>query len=233
MNILQEIQQKGYAVIEDFESQQAIKKLLNSVIESDGRLTKYVFDYWTRSQLTELICKLIGEYVFGHTCNIRNKKEEAYKIIPYHQDAAYILPESLKNQHFLQLTCWLPLVNVTKENGTIQVCSSFQNTLKEHSFSKGYLQVEENTNPFIPIEIRTGSLLIIHHNLIHGSGINQTSDTRWSIDFRYQNLQIKRADNLTQGFEIKPNLSLNFQEFQTKRIRLSSLDTHNFSLIKW
>lgn len=79
--------------------------------------------------------------------------------------------------------------------------------------------------------LKAGTLVLIHHNLIHGSNVNKTDSIRWSLDFRYQNIQIP-FQNMKQGFEIYPDKELTFMEYIQKRARLESTETHKYSLIR-
>lgn len=228
-----ELLNKGFLIIPNWETPQVIRTILDSVIDSKGELNDALFSYWTNSRTTELVSELIGKQMFAHTCNIRNKDRESYKQIPYHQDSAYILPQSFDSGDFLQITCWMPLVDVSILNGTIQIEHSFKNEMRKHVYSDDYLQIDPSSLPVctFPVEIHAGGVLFMHHNLIHGSGINKTINTRWSIDFRFQNKQID-YQNFVQGFEIRPNQSLSFEQFKEKKVRVDCNSPHKFSLLK-
>ena len=227
--LIKELHQKGYSIIQNWENSDTIKPMLESIIKSKGELTEEVFNYWTSGKLPSLISEIFTEKIYGHTCNIRNKNDSQFKIIPYHQDSAYILPESFEKEDFLQITCWLPLVDVYVENGTIEIANSFQNIQIKHSLKCGYMQINEEIRT-TPLILKAGTLVLMHHNLVHGSNLNRTDSIRWSIDFRYQNFQIP-FQNMKQGFEIYPNKELSFTEFIQKRTRLERSENHKYSLI--
>lgn len=225
-----ELNQKGYSVIQNWENPDVVEALLNSIIESNGQLTKDVFTYWTSGRLPSLMLEIFGKNIYDHTCNIKNKNESNFNIIPYHQDSAYILPNSFENKDFLQITCWLPLVDVSIENGTIEIADSFENKQINHNLKNGYMQIDEKLKS-TPLILKAGTLVLMHHNLIHGSNVNKTDSIRWSLDFRYQNIQIP-FQNMKQGFEIYPDKELTFMEYIQKRARLESTETHKYSLIR-
>lgn len=229
-DMLNQILQSGYTIIHGWESKVLIRLMLENVVQSKGALTDEVYCYWTTGRLPLLMKELLGDHVYGHTCNIRNKDDFRFQTIPWHQDSAYILPESLEHEQFLQLTCWLPLVDVHVDNGTLKVSRHFENFPQMHFLKDGYLQLENDPSSS-SLNLSAGDLVIMHHNLAHGSDQNHTGSTRWSIDFRFQNMQIFFR-GMTQGFEVVPHCRLNFEEFLQRRIRLEDSPTHKFSLIK-
>lgn len=229
-NKLKELNLKGFLIIQNWETSSLVKRLLSSITKSNGKLTTEVFNYWTIGKLPSLMSEFLGKNIYGHTCNIRNKNKSNFNIIPHHQDSAYILPSSFDNDKFLQITCWLPLVDVSIENGTIELANNFENKQIEHILKDGYVQIDKKINS-VPLIIKSGTLVLMHHNLVHGSNVNKTNNTRWSIDFRYQNIQIP-FQNMKQGFEIYPNRELTFMEYIQKRTRLENSQTHKYSLIR-
>ena len=58
IKVLNEINQKGYCVLKNWEDEEIIQILLNSVIRSNGELTTEVFEYWTEGKLPSLLLQI-------------------------------------------------------------------------------------------------------------------------------------------------------------------------------
>ncbi len=233
-NLKEIISKNGFVVINNWESKAVINQMLGSVLKSNGELTPLVFNYWTNGKLTDLIYKIMGSInLFCHTCNIRKKSNQTFTKTPLHQDSAYILPQSLEALDYIQLTIWMPLVDVNLLNGTLKVDNSFINKPMEHINQDSFQTISKGKSPseFQAIIANAGSIVIMHHNLLHYSEANDTEKIRWSVDFRYQNYQIPYSD-MKQGFMVKPQLELSYEEFLKRRVRLPNPSGHNYSLIK-
>ena len=161
------LKKKGFVLIENWEPKQKIKTLLASVLASKGELNSDVYDYWTNSKTTELINQFYNGSMFGHTCNIRNKHSSSLNEIPFHQDSAYVLPESFYDSDFSQITCWLPLVDVNQTNGTIEVDQNFKDIKVPHIKKDGYLIIPGRivSDNLFPIVTEAGSILLMHHKI--------------------------------------------------------------------
>lgn len=86
---------------------------------------------------------------------------------------------------------WFPLVPAGRELGSIQVMpgSHFKGLLKaDTSGYQGGIQEELNVDDFVQTELEVGDAVFFSTLLVHRSGHNVTELIRWSVQFRYNNL---------------------------------------------
>lgn len=158
-----------------------------------------VFALLTNDRLLNLIEPFVGaEILVSPVQHIRLKLPRALVTettsgltgrVPWHQDNGVLLPEA-DDSHIL--TVWIPLNDVTLENGCLAVLpGSHRDGLQVHcpSPTKGpqipepRLQVDRAT----PLPMRAGSVLFMHQRTIHSSLDNKTTDKiRLSFDLRFQ-----------------------------------------------
>jgi ectoine hydroxylase-related dioxygenase (phytanoyl-CoA dioxygenase family) len=105
-------------------------------------------------------------------------------MVPWHQEVVYYVPGS----DFVQT--WAPLIiDATIVNGTIQICPASHNEIAKQSYHEGegddyrYIVDEDVIKKYNPIslEMKLGQLLIFDSKLIHRSGKNESSQTRYSL----------------------------------------------------
>jgi len=112
--------------------------------------------------------------------------------VPWHQDAGYSMAHC--NDHLI-VTCWIPLVDATLENGCIWVIPKVQEEgiIRHYTGGHGgFLEIAPENLPegAIPVEMSAGSVLLITAMTPHASFENKTDIVRWSIDLRYQDLSV-------------------------------------------
>lgn len=111
--------------------------------------------------------------------------------VPWHQDSGYFLPHC--DTHLI-VTCWVPLVDATLENGCLWVLPRSHQTgiLTHHSGGHGgYLEIVDQDLPPVaplPLPMSAGSVLFMTNLTPHASFENQTDQVRWSLDLRYQGM---------------------------------------------
>ena len=111
--------------------------------------------------------------------------------VPWHQDSGYFLPHC--DSHLI-VTCWVPLVDATLENGCLWVLpQSHQAGIITHHRGGhgGYLEIIDQDLPPvepIPVPMTAGSVLFMTNLTPHASFENQTTQVRWSLDLRYQGM---------------------------------------------
>ncbi len=112
-------------------------------------------------------------------------KEEDYWRLGAHQDWR-------SSQGSLDsITVWIPLVDVNKSLGALQVIPrSHKWGLLESENVSYYGKIMEPLpeDNFTPIEARLGDALFFSSFLVHRSGTNSTGSIRWSCHFRFNNL---------------------------------------------
>ena len=123
--------------------------------------------------------------------------------VPWHQDAGYSMRHCY---NYVMITCWIPLVDVTLENGCLWVIpQSHQSGIIQHYTGghAGYLEIapEDVPNGAIPIEMPAGSVLLMTSMTPHASFENTTDIVRWSIDLRYQDFEVpNNIDEIPQDY---------------------------------
>jgi ectoine hydroxylase-related dioxygenase (phytanoyl-CoA dioxygenase family) len=107
--------------------------------------------------------------------------------MPWHQDGAYLDPECDAHTY---LTVWLPLVEVTPENGCLEVILGGGRPILPHRnlHGRSFLHVRPEarpTDPVIALPARPGDIILMNGRTPHRSGPNRTDGVRWAIDMRY------------------------------------------------
>ena len=139
------------------------------------------------------ITSLIGEDIVGSSVYRIRPKMPLWERgeVPWHQDSGYFLPHC--DSHLI-VTCWVPLVDATLENGCLWVLpKSHQDGILTHHRGGhgGYLEIiDQNLPPVepIPVPMTAGSVLFMTNLTPHASFENQTNQVRWSLDLRYQSM---------------------------------------------
>ena len=109
--------------------------------------------------------------------------------VPWHQDAGYTLAHC--DRHLI-ITCWVPLVDATLENGCLHVIPTVHNNgiLRHYTGGHaGFLEVPNEELPAVepvPVPMKAGDALLLTNLTPHASFENRTDQVRWSIDLRYQ-----------------------------------------------
>lgn len=86
---------------------------------------------------------------------------------------------------------WFPLVPANKELGSVQVMpgSHFKGLMDaDTSGYQGGILADLNHSEFVQTELEVGDIVVFSTLLIHQSGNNTTDLIRWSVQFRYNNL---------------------------------------------
>ena len=137
-----------------------------------------VFELLRNERLADLVEAFVGPEI---TCNAIShmRPKMPGTDVGFHQDAVFTTPEA---HHILQLTVWIPLVEVTPENGCLQIRPGIhKDRVVYWNYGASLPQAEPVTLPMKP-----GDVLFMHKLAPHGSGPNNTDAVRWSMDLRYQ-----------------------------------------------
>ncbi len=152
------------------------------------------FEFLRNPHLLDAVESLIGPEI---TCNpiqhIRAKPPSKYAgegagfyNVPWHQDAGVTWEEADASDI---VTCWLPLVDATVENGCMEVMPDV--------WKQGYLthQAEGGTTirpDLLPhsepraVPVPKGGIVFMHRYTPHRSTPNYSDHVRWSVDLRFQ-----------------------------------------------
>ena len=116
--------------------------------------------------------------------------------VPWHQDTAYLLPGAERTE---QPVAWIPLTDVTAENGALQVIHGGHragSVIMHHLHRQlgdersSFLYIDEEDLPVgdvVTCDVRFGSVVFLNQLIPHRSLENYSTAVRWSIDFRWQN----------------------------------------------
>ena len=140
--------------------------------------------------LIDCIADLIGpEIVATSIYRIRPKVPDYLRAeVPWHQDAGYSMTHCYEH---MMVTCWVPLVDATIDNGCMWVIPKVQDggIIQHYTGGHGgYLEIAPDEVPegAIPVEMAAGSVLFMTAMTPHASFENKTDIVRWSMDLRFQ-----------------------------------------------
>ena len=157
----------------------------------DQVLGKSTFEFLRNERLLDLIEGILGPEI---TCSpiqhMRCKLPSSLwdgassYVAPWHQDAQVHTEDA--DEHFI-LTVWIPLVDTDERNGCLQVIPEVHRESKV-LWSEGFGISEENMpdRNSLSLPMSRGDILFFHKLTPHSSGPNQTDESRWSLDLRYQ-----------------------------------------------
>ena len=162
-----------------------------------GHAGKEMYNLLLNSNLLNAMESLVGEEIIASSVyRIRPKLPGLDRgEIPWHQDSGYFEAHCDKN---LVVTCWIPLVEATVENGCLLVLPrTHKNGVVEHRTGgkAGYLVIKEEDLPvneeqaiYVPVPL--GGALLMTNLTPHSSKTNSTHIVRWSVDLRYQGQEV-------------------------------------------
>lgn len=111
--------------------------------------------------------------------------------VPWHQDSGYLLAHCDTE---LIVTCWIPLVDATLDNGCLHVLPRAHGDIVRHYTGghAGFLEIAPEDLPPrepVPVEMKAGDVLFLTNLTPHASFENITDSVRWSVDLRFQGPQ--------------------------------------------
>lgn len=158
-----------------------------------GHAGRAMFDLITHYRLLDAVESLVGPDIVGSSVyRIRPKVPGLDRgVVPWHQDSGYFAAHCDDN---LIVTCWIPLVDATPENGCLCVLprTHRQGVARHHTGGNaGYLVIEDGDLPAPPdgaiaVPVPLGGALLMTNLTPHCSTENSTDIIRWSVDLRYQ-----------------------------------------------
>ncbi len=154
-----------------------------------------MLDFLRHPLLIECIEELVGPEIIGSSVYRVRPKVPAYERgeVPWHQDSGYMLAHCDRD---LMVTCWIPLVDATKENGCLYVTpGAHRNGIIRH-YTGGhgnFLEIAPEDLPSpepVCCEMKAGDVLLMTNLTPHASFVNETDRVRWSVDLRYHNFEV-------------------------------------------
>lgn len=174
------------------ESQEIVKDM--DIMDLRG---KAMHQFLSNSNLLDAIESLIGPEI---TCSpIQHLKakmpnsalidiKSLQGVVPWHQDAGVTSEEAESSEI---VTCWIPLLDATKEMGCMEIIpSSWQGGYLEHIAHPDYgTTIRPDLLPLgnkLCAECPKGGVVFMNKMTPHRGLINESDKARWSIDLRYQ-----------------------------------------------
>ncbi|MSS72910.1 MAG: hypothetical protein EXS64_15675 [Candidatus Latescibacteria bacterium] len=172
-----------------------------------GHKGKEMFGVIRHRKLLDCIESLIGPEIVGSSVYRVRPKIPAmlHGVVPWHQDSGYFMPHC---DGSTIVTCWLPLVDATEDNGCLQVMAGAHRRGVARHYSggyAGYLEIPEEDLPegrVVTAPVPLGGVLFMTNLTPHRSTENRTDTVRWSIDLRYQSADLpNNVDQLPETFD--------------------------------
>ena len=157
-----------------------------------------MFAMITHPKLLAKVAALLGteEIVASSVYRVRPKVPHVGRgVVPWHQDSGYFVPSC--DRHVI-ITCWVPLVDATEENGCMRILPRVHNggVVRHHSGGNaGFLVIKDQDLPGDPREsviaaCPRGGVVFMTNITPHCSTPNRSGHVRWSIDLRYQSADV-------------------------------------------
>lgn len=129
----------------------------------------------------ELTTQILGPNVQLYWDQSVYKRPETRREFPWHQDTGYVPTDPA---HYL--TCWIPLVDATIENGCVWVqAGSHKQGMVKHRPTEIGLQCYFGLDVGMPVPVKRGSIIAFSSLLFHRSGPNLTDHTRKAYVVQY------------------------------------------------
>lgn len=166
-----------------------------AALHEEMELTPAVAQLWGHQRLLRAVAALTGwEAIAAHPIfNIRPKAPSGKELnYGMHQDPAFWNERALGVG---VVACWLPLVDVGRANGTLQL---IRGSHQRRRLFPHRLAPDGSYAPFIPrgqlpqgecvlAEISPGDAVFFQEYTVHGGcGPNKTRGVRWAVDLRWQ-----------------------------------------------
>ena len=154
-----------------------------------------MFNFLHNKALLDVMQSLVGPDI---SCNpiqhLRAKppidfethKGPGFHNVSWHQDVGVMMAEAEASNI---VTCWIPLVDATGENGCMQAMPG----LEPKKYIRHIAGVDTTIDPArvpemepVSLPCKKGDLVLLNRFTPHCSTPNQTTDCRWSLDCRFQ-----------------------------------------------
>lgn len=130
------------------------------------------------------------ERVVGPDITLSSNGHARYKLpdsggagcTPWHRDAMTHVPAS---DPVSVLTCWVPMDDVTLDNGCLVVEPGGHRTHRDLRWPLTPAVVSELDDLAVPIPVDKGDVVLLHKDVPHASRPNRSKTVRWSFDLRY------------------------------------------------
>ena len=157
-----------------------------------------MFDVIAHPKLLKAVAALLGtkEIVASSVYRVRPKLPKLGRgDVPWHQDSGYYAAHCDQQ---LIITCWVPLVDATVENGCMQILPrTHRGKVATHHTggNAGFLVIKDENLPDDPRRAITaacprGGVVFMTNRTPHCSTPNYSDHIRWSLDLRFQSADV-------------------------------------------
>jgi phytanoyl-CoA hydroxylase len=172
-----------------------IKALLGK--SGGGMSGQEMFEIIRHPKLLDIIESLVGPEIIGSSVFRMRPKLPSYAggVVPWHQDSGYL--ETFCDDKMI-ITCWVPLVNATVENGCMSILPRVhrKGIVKHYTGGNaGFLVIKDQDLPgtmddAVAAPCPLGGVVLMTNLTPHCSTPNTTNHVRWSVDLRYQGASV-------------------------------------------
>ena len=219
------------AEVKAFVGRMSLKRRLPSenyhiVTDRDLHLeTPMMLEYMSCPAILERAAQLLGPNLVTWRSQLFFKPPGGREI-QWHQASTYMMEDYLQpalvppdRNELFQLTIWVALTATNSENGCLQFIPGTHDRIRTIKFGgpEGFYKVNFTLEfDFDPakvrnVEMRPGQFIIFSERVIHGSGPNRTSETRYAFNYRlvptnvriYQGQSQHRAMHMGQQYSLE------------------------------
>lgn len=250
-----EIYTKGFSIVQGFVPKETIDELNRDYDSSHTIQTKnggffvsiYSKDIDYRRKVHDYILTKIGASLesifqdFKYTClNYAVKYPGAEGELFIHQDMAQV-----DESRFSQVGVWIPLVDVSLENGTLGIVPYTHFTIPPHRslyhdlpYSKIYRKMHEYVQP---LELKAGDMLLFDIRLMHNSFINRTDLPRKSLaasvvpkeaEFCMLYRDEQSPEGVYEMLKLADDFYMTFADFKSEKIDKPGISTGKMVTVK-
>ncbi|MBS0631931.1 MAG: phytanoyl-CoA dioxygenase family protein [Verrucomicrobia bacterium] len=166
-------------------------------VRGGGFYSPEMFNLITHGRLLDLIGALVSsDEIVASAYRIRPKLPNFGRgVVPWHQDSGYLSGHC--DQHLI-ITCWVPFVDATPENGCMQILPrTHLGRVAPHCMggNADFLVIPDADLPADPRGAITaacprGGAVFMTNRTPHCSTPNVSDHIRWSVDLRYKALDV-------------------------------------------
>lgn len=206
----------------------------NIIMHKIGKLPQAFRDVWANPRLLNVVEQLIGPDIAGHPVwNLRTKTpQNEASTVPWHQDAAYL---DNRSYEVLQVTAWVPLLDVNRDNGCMEVVAKghLSGKVATHTCCWGdtwYIMLGEDEmqktlgvnleKDVVLCAVPYGGMLLLNNMIPHRSLNNESNEIRWSLDLRWQ-----RPDKPVGFYDLKDGVLMRTKEQPDFKIDWDTFDS--------
>lgn len=199
MNIREEFEENGLVQLNGLFSHLEVKNIKRTIEEIADQLPrksnlsknglKFYSNLYRKSDFLRMCLSnpLLSETLFELSesdvwlrwdqCVIKEPNGETF---PLHRDNVY---SKLKSVHF---QVWIALTEMNETNGSLQfIKGSHKDPEVLHVHDNHHWRAERDERPLQYAKAQLGDVIIFSSRLLHATGINQSSDSRWAYVAEY------------------------------------------------